>query len=350
MISTRIQKRIGAILFISCTMLYSSLTLAQNSVPLHPNRLALDSFTLPRTPDNFSAYIKQLKVFAAANGISRKTIDEAFANVYYLHHVVAADKNQPERKLDLDAYLNRISAPERIATAKQKYQHYRDALQKATQLTGVEAGYILALWGVESQYGANQGKEDVISALATLSFEGRRQAFFSRELLAALTILERGDISKAQFKGSWAGAMGQTQFMPSSLLAYGLDGDGDGKVDIWNNPYDVLASIGNYLATIGWQHPAYWGNKVQLPIGFDHQLAGFAAGQAKSLRAWQQLGIRVIDNKNIPSLASKAWLILPYGNTRVGYLVYPNFNTLMHWNHSYLFAITVGTIADKLEE
>lgn len=347
--SSGIQKIACAIVFIWAG-LYPAISMSQISSPSYFDQRLLATFDLPRTEANFPEYIKLLKVVASANGITQKTIDEAFADVYFLHHVIVADKNQPERQLDLDQYLNRISAPDRIALAKEKYREYRPAIEKATQLTGVEPEYILALWGVESRYGANQGKEDVISALSTLSFEGRRARFFTNELLAALKILERGDISKAKFKGSWAGAMGQTQFMPTSLLAYGMDGDGDGKVDIWNNPYDVLASIGNYLAVIGWKNPAYWGNKVSVPKALDPQLVGLGAEKSKSLLAWQKQGIHVIDNKKLPPLQTTAWLILPYESKTVGYLVYPNFSTIMHWNHSYHFAISVGSIADKLKE
>lgn len=334
----------------SCGNQFNDVAIANTPASTAANENLLSSFSLPRTAANFPEYIKVLKMFALANGISQKTINDAFSDVYYLQRAIVADKNQPEKKLDLDQYLMIVASPERIALAKKKHQQYAKEVQKASELTGVEPEYIIALWGIESRYGEMQGKEDVISALSTLAFEGRREAFFSKELLAALKVLERGDIDKAHFKGSWAGAMGQSQFMPSSLLHYGKDGDGDGKVDIWNNIPDVLASIGNYLATVGWQNSPYWGNKVQLPAQFDKGLAGLTASQGKPLTFWKQNGFTFLGNKKSPNDNTTAWLIIPNEKKQEGYLVYSNFRTIMNWNRSYFFAISVGTIADKLRE
>lgn len=335
---------------LSCGNDFGEITQANAAVNTITVRAALSSFALPRTAANFPEYVKVLKSFALANGINKKTVDEAFTDVYYLHRAIVADKNQPEKKLDLEQYLKIVASPERIELAKKKYEQYAEEVKKARDLTGVQPEYIIALWGIESRYGDLQGKEDVISALSTLAFEGRREEFFSKELLAALKILERGDISKANFKGSWAGAMGQSQFMPSSLLRYGKDGDGDGKVDIWNNIPDVLASIGNYLASVGWQNTPYWGNKVQLPVDFDKNLAGLTAAQGKRIAEWQGLGLTFADMRKVPPSHSTAWLIFPSKNKSEGYLVYPNFKTIMNWNRSYFFAISVGTIADSLRE
>lgn len=308
-------------------------------------------FAKPRVVANFPDYIEQLKQYAKDNGISDKTINIAFDDVYYVEHVVQADKNQPEKKLTLDEYLARALSPARMQLAQEKYLQYHSQLSNATRLTNVPQPYILALWGVESGYGRYQGKEDIISALATLSFDGRREVFFNKELLAALTILDLNTIKKSNFKGSWAGAMGQNQFIPSSYLAYGLDGDNDGVIDIWHNIADVFASTGNYLATVGWDATQTWGYKVRVPNHLDSALEGLAEDKAKTVAQWSALGIVSVDQNN-PSVKThdKMWLITPDLNTGYGYLVSNNFKTLMHWNRSYNFAVSIGMLAESLTQ
>lgn len=313
-------------------------------------KISPSAFNLPRTANNFPLYINYLKRYAQDNGINKKTIDEAFQGVYLLERAIEADRNQPEKKWNLDQYLRVVASQDRLQLAKQKMQKHHKQLTNAEAITGIPSAYITALWGVESRYGQLQGKEDVISALATLAFEGRREAFFSKELISALKILEKGHIQTKHFKGSWAGAMGQCQFMPSSLLHYGKNGNGDDKIDIWNNTDHVLISIGNYLATVGWKNHHYWGNKVNLPSNFDNSLAGLSNEKAKSIAEWERLGIKFADRKAKPTGTESAWLIFPDENKLDAYLVYTNFKTIMNWNRSYFFAITIGTIADSLME
>lgn len=307
------------------------------------------NYNQPRDIAYFPAYINALKQYAAKNGINEQTINIAFKDVHYIEHVVKADRNQPEKKITLSEYLSRAVSPDRVKLAKQKYLAFHSQLSDATRLTHIPQNYILALWGVESGYGKYQGKEDVISALSTLSFDGRREQFFTKELISALMILQNGHIQKDQFKGSWAGAMGQNQFMPSSYLAYGLDGDGDGIVDIWNNMSDIFASTANYLATVGWNSTEGWGNKIQLPDNFNIEDAGLEPEKSKEISQWMQKGIEFVDNSHlIPKKTTKAWVIIPDSGSNQGYLVYNNFRTLMHWNRSYFFAISVGMLADTL--
>lgn len=301
-----------------------------------------------REEKDFPLYVESLKKYAKAQGIDDKTIKIAFDGVYYIDHVVKADKNQPEKKVAFDDYLARTVSPIRIEQAKQKYQEYSVQLKKASELTQVPAPYILALWGSESGYGRYQGTEDIISALSTLAFEGRREIFFTKELISALKILQNGHIEKSQFKGSWAGAMGQNQFMPSSYLAYGLDGDGDGKIDIWNNMADIFASIGNYLHTIGWDKNIGWGNKIRLNNNFDKNKIGLENNKSRTIKEWLQQDIEVIDTQALPVDSTQAWIIIPDENTNYGYLVYSNFKTLMHWNRSYHFAVSVGMLAESV--
>lgn len=309
---------------------------------------SLFSFDKPREERYFSDYVTMLKKYAKAQGIDNQTIDLAFDNIHYIEHVVTADKSQPEKKSSINDYLAQRVSSARINLAKQKYLQYHNQLSDATLLTNIPQPYILALWGVESGYGKYQGKEDIVSALSTLAFEGRREPFFLKELIAALTILQNGHIQKNEFKGSWAGAMGQNQFMPSSYLAFGLDGDGDGKIDIWNNLSDIFASIGNYLATIGWNEKEGWGVKVKLPDNFDLAQVGLDNDKAKSIDDWLENGITIDNVKMITNNQTKAWLIIPDADSLEGYLVFNNFKTLMHWNRSYHFAINVGMIADSL--
>lgn len=305
-------------------------------------------FNKPRDVAYFPDYIDALKVYAKEQGIDDKTIDIAFEGIHYVEHVIKADKGQPEKKITLNEYLSRIVSPARVALAKQKYLEFYPQLTQATTLTHIPQTYILALWGVESTYGKYQGKEDIISALSTLAFEGRRESFFAKELISALTILQNGHIQKSEFRGSWAGAMGQNQFMPSSYLAYGLDGDNDGVIDIWNNMADVFASTGNYLSTVGWNSQERWGNKIKIPQNFDITQLGLESDKSKLVVDWLDMGVKFIGNEPAPSNTTQAWIVVPEVGTDEGYLVYNNFRTLMHWNRSYHFAISVGMLVDSL--
>ncbi|WP_174849743.1 lytic murein transglycosylase [Yersinia artesiana] len=301
-----------------------------------------------RDPAQFPAYVEQLKAQARAKGISEATLDIAFANIHFVDRVIQSDRNQLEKKVTLDDYLAKVLTPSKIAQGKEIYQRYQPQLSQVTARYGVPERYIVALWGMESGFGKIQGKEDVISALSTLAFEGRREAFFTKELIAALQIIQQGRVEDPQLKGSWAGAMGQSQFMPSSFLTYGADGDGDGKVDIWNNIDDVFASTANYLSTEGWKPGIGWGQEAQLPEGFNVALAGLKDGQAKTVAQWQQLG--VVPKGSVANPDLRAWVIVPDDVQGRAFLVYDNFRTIMHWNRSYYFAISIGMMADGISQ
>lgn len=301
-----------------------------------------------RDPAEFPAYVEKLKQQARTKGISNATLAKAFANIHFVDRVIKSDRNQLENKITLDDYLNRVITPEKIKQARLLAKQHRAELDKVSAKSGVQSRYIVALWAMESNFGKLQGKEDVVSALATLAFEGRREAFFTAELMAALKIIQRGDVSAAQMKGSWAGAMGQNQFMPSSLLRYGKDGDGDGKIDIWNNTSDVFASTANYLAREGWQTGGAWGKEVKLPAGFDASLLGTSPGQGKLVAQWKKLGVTLPNGLSLPLSPQKAWLVKPDDGLERSFLVYSNFRTLMHWNRSYYFAISIGKMADAV--
>ncbi|WP_186379216.1 lytic murein transglycosylase [Yersinia intermedia] len=303
-----------------------------------------------RDPAQFPAYVEQLKAQARAKGISDATLDKAFANIHFVDRVIQSDRNQLEKKVTLDDYLNKVLTDAKVAQGKEIYQRYQPQLSQVTARYGVPERYIVALWGMESGFGKFQGKEDVISALSTMAFEGRREAFFTKELIAALQIIQQGKVDDPELKGSWAGAMGQSQFMPSSFLTYGADGDGDGKIDIWNNIDDVFASTANYLSTEGWTPGIDWGQEATLPEGFDVKLAGLKDSQAKSVTQWQQLGVIPVPGGNFANSDLRAWVIIPDDGQGRAFLVYDNFRTIMHWNRSYYFAISIGMMADRVSQ
>lgn len=301
-----------------------------------------------RDPAEFPAYVEQLKTQARQQGISQQTIDSAFANVHFLDRVINSDRNQLEKKITLDDYLTRVLPQAKIEQARIQYQANLPALTQASDRYGVQPQYIVALWAMESNFGKIQGKEDVFSALATLAFEGRREAFFTKEFMAALKIVDSGHATSDMMKGSWAGAMGQSQFMPTSYLNYGADGDGDGKIDIWNDTNDVFASTANYLSTEGWKRGQGWGQEVKLPAGFDASQTGLKNNQMHTASYWQQKGVTQADGSTLSSTATRAWIITPDDLQGRAFLVYDNFRTIMHWNRSTYFALSIGMMADAI--
>lgn len=301
-----------------------------------------------RDPAEFPAYVEQLKAQARAQGISQQTIDSTFANIHFVDRVISSDRNQLEKKITLDDYLTRVLPEWKIKAGQEQYRNNLPALQKASDRYGVQPQYIVALWGMESSFGKIQGKEDVFSALATLAFEGRREAFFTKEFMSALKIVDSGHASSDMMKGSWAGAMGQSQFMPSSYLNYGADGNGDGKIDIWKNTDDVFASTANYLSKEGWKGNQGWGQEVKLPANFDAAQAGLKNNQMHAASYWQQQGVTQADGSPLASTATRAWIITPDDVQGRAFLVYDNFRTIMHWNRSTYFALSIGMMADGI--
>ena len=301
-----------------------------------------------KTKVPFEEYVQGLKQEALQKGINPEVIDQAFSEVKYHKRAVKADKNQPEFKLTLDTYLPRAVPDWKVKQAVEKVKKHQVLLEQVGKKFGVQPRFIVALWGVESNFGRLQGKFSVISALATLAYDGRREALFKKQLFAALKILQQGHIEGEKFLGSWAGAMGQSQFMPTSFLTYAYDFDGDGKKDIWNNPADVFASIANYLSSEGWKPSQTWGRQVKLPADFNYKLAGLKRNKMKSLAEWQAMGVRRYDGSDLPVNDIKASLIMPDDEKGRIYLVYNNYHTLMKWNRSTYFGSAVGLLSDKI--
>ncbi len=298
----------------------------------------------------FEEYVAQLKDEAVSKGYEAEFVSNAFEGIEFYQRSVKADKNQPEFKMTLDRYLKSRVPDWKVQKAVKLYQENKPLLDKIEAEYGVQGRFVVALWGNESNFGQFMGKFPVLSSLATLAYEGRREALFKKQLFAALEILHQGHIDKAHFVGSWAGAMGQSQFMPTSFLAYAQDFDGDGKKDIWGNKQDVFASIANYLKTEGWNNQLTWGRQVQIPEGFDIKLAGLEKDKMRNLSEWQALGVRRYDGSDLPANEIKASLIMPDDEKGRIYLVYENYHTLMHWNRSTYFGTAVGYMSDRIRK
>jgi membrane-bound lytic murein transglycosylase B len=297
-------------------------------------------------PD-FAVWLENLRVEARAAGISQKNLDAALAGLKApLPRVVDLDRKQPEFTQSLADYVAARVSEKRIVNGRRMMSRYPTWLGRVERKYGVQRRFIVALWGIETNYGEHTGGFPVIQSLVTLAYDGRRSTYFRKELLNALRILDAGHIPLRQLKGSWAGAMGQCQFMPSSFLSYATDADGDGRIDIWNSVPDVLASAANYLQQVGWRGDQTWGRPVRLPTKFDTALAGLTT--RLPLSRWQSLGVRRSDGQALPRRELEASLILPDGAAGPAYLVYDNFRALLAWNRSNAFAVAVGTLADQL--
>lgn len=294
----------------------------------------------------FDQWLDGVRADARELGVSNSTLDMALSDINPIARIIELDRRQPEGRLSFAEYLERQTPQSRIDRGRRLLQENRDLLSEIGTVYGVQPRFIVALWGMETSYGSFTGGYPVIEALATLAYDGRRSDYFRRELLKALQILDEGHIAIADMKGSWAGAMGQSQFMPSNFLSLAVDHDGDGRRDIWTTRADVFASAANFLAEAGWDDGVTWGRQVRLPAGFDPEMAGL--GTKRTLDDWQALGIRRADGKDLPAAAVNASLVLPDGPGGAAYLVYQNYRALMNWNRSTYFATTVGILADQI--
>lgn len=295
---------------------------------------------------SFDTWLARFKGEARQAGISEGTLSSALDGIAPVHKVVELDRKQPEWKKTFAEYKRGIVSQDRITRGRQLMGDYKQTLDDVAERSGVPAEFIVALWAIETNYGTNTGGFKIIPALATLAWEGRRASFFKDELLKALKIIDQGHITAADMKGSWAGAMGQNQFMPSSFLAYAVDYNGDGKRDIWKTRGDVFASTANYLRQSGWQSGQRWGRRVQLPSGFQ---SSYVKNKTRlSVTEWSRLGIKDITGENLPSENMLGQIVAPDGVTGEAYLVYDNYQVIMKWNRSTYFATSVGLLADAL--
>ncbi|VTU06594.1 membrane-bound lytic murein transglycosylase B [Actinobacillus indolicus] len=329
-------------------------------------KTALDAkYPKTRTLNNFNDYVTFLKQKAANEGVSDNVLNSQF-NINYIERAVELDHEQANRRRDpnlpplppnpngVTNYLNKTLTQAKVDAAAERWWQYQPQLTKASQKYGVQKEYIMALWGMESSFGRYQGNFDVLSVLATLAFDGRREKLFTQEFVNAMKMLENGTLKRAEMKGSWAGAMGQTQFMPTSYLKYAADGDSDGKKDIWKNQYDAFASIANYLSTVGWDNKLPWGVEVKLSQPIDLSFSGIESNKAKTLAEWQAWGVYLAypnaqETTKVNALRStKLWLVRPDKEVGRAFLVSNNYRTILDWNRSNNFAVSIGKFADRI--
>lgn len=312
--------------------------------------LLLASLTFPSaafaSAQNFPSWLEGVKKDARAKGISPATINEALSNVHYLPRVIELDRKQPETTITLSKYIQNVVPQARVQKARQLYRQHQALLNEISHRYGVQPRFIVALWGIESNFGENMGGFSIIDSLATLAHDGRRSQFFRTELMNALRIIDKGHIRAAEMKGSWAGAMGQTQFMPSSFLSFAVDYDGDGKQDIWKNKADAFASIANYLSKVGWDDAYTWGRQVQVPSNLSRQYIDIE--KSYDLQTWHSRGIRAENGENLPNAPIKASLVKPGEKDNLYYLAYPNYKVVLKWNRSKYFATAVGLLSDAI--
>jgi membrane-bound lytic murein transglycosylase B len=305
----------------------------------------------------FATFLTTLKEQALAAGVSTAVVDRALDGLEPLEIVVERDRSQPETVLTTDQYVQRRLTRAFVRTAVAKGKEHQAELTAVAKKYGIDRRVIVAIWGMESNFGRFTGTRPTIQALATLAWEGRRRTFFTAELISALQILDKGYIELDQMKGSWAGAMGQTQFMPSSYLAHAQDHDGDGRRDIWKTLPDVFASIANYMVAYGWKDDQTWGREVKVPPGGATRLAasvGFRESGCRAAREmtvpiplakWQAMGVRTAAGTALPKVDRTASLLR--GGAK-NYLVYGNYDALLGYNCAHAYALAVGLLSDRL--
>lgn len=307
---------------------------------------AVDPGMLPVANAGFDTWVAAFRSRAATRGIPAATITSAFRNIGYLPGVVERDRNQTEFKRSLEDYLAIAASDERLSKGRAALSRHASTLRAVEAKYGVEAEVVTAVWGLESFYGERRGTVPVMSALATLAYDGRRGEFFEQQLIAALRILQNGDTTTDRMTGSWAGAMGHTQFIPTSYLQFAVDFTGDGRRDIWSDdPADSLASTAAYLSRSGWKRGQPWGIEVTLPAGFDTSLTG--RGKGRSPDAWADLGVRAATGGRVPNHGS-ASILLPQGASGPAFMIFNNFNAIARYNNAVNYVIGVGHLSDRL--
>lgn len=305
--------------------------------------------TITLSTKDFNAWVASFKKEALAQGISESTFNHAFKNITPDMSIIKADRAQPEFIKPVWEYLNSAVSDSRVSMGKKKIIENAADLKAIEQAYNVDYEVVVAIWGMESAYGSFTGNKQVIRSLATLAYEGRREDFAKAQLIAALKIIEHGDVTAKNMLGSWAGAMGQTQFIPTSYLQYAVDFDGDGKRNIWTSNADALASTANYLASFGWQQHIPWGYEVKLPADFDYAQADVS--RKKPAQYWASKGVTLVSGESIPTkdLSLLSAIIIPAGARGPAFIAYPNFFTIMRYNNSTSYALAVSLLMDSFK-
>lgn len=297
--------------------------------------------------NDFTQCVDRLQQKADAAGFSPHIVNDIIPTLAPIKRVIALDKRQPEFSQSFADYIKLRVTPYHIQTGRKKLAKHKDLLTKLSQQYGIPAQYLVAFWGLETNFGKNKGKMSVLNALATLACDERRSEYFTSELFDLFHLLDEKVISENQLQGSWAGAMGHMQFMPSALRKYAIDGDNDGKIDVWQSEVDALTSAANYLNRIGWLQKERWGRQVKLPEDFAFDKVEF--DNFYPLVNFKNLGVKNADGKALSDYKISAELVLPAGAKGPAFLVYPNFNVIMKWNLSENYALSVGLLANRLQ-
>jgi len=298
------------------------------------------------TDVEFETCLAALGERARSEGLDSAIVSAVLKDTRRIERVIKLDRSQPEFTNTFADYYTRRVTTQRVEQGRELYEKHRDLLNRLQLEYGVPAHYLLAFWGLETNYGRYFGKISTTDALATLACDPRRSSFFSDEFISAIRIVEADDIELERMRGSWAGAIGHVQFLPSVFLKYAIDGDGDGRRDVWGSIPDALASAANFLRGIGWQQELRWGREISLPQNFDYSLAG--RDQKRSLSEWVGLGVTDAYGGALPSLDINAAVLVPAGHRGPVFLVYDNFEVIMRWNRSEYYAISVGRLADRI--
>lgn len=294
----------------------------------------------------FTECIAGLQARARAEQLPAWIIDGVLPELKLQARVIELDRRQPEFTQTFANYLNTRVTPARIEQGRGLLEKYAPLLQQLTSRYGVPGRYLIAFWGLETNFGSYLGNMRTLDSLATLACDQRRSDFFTGELMTALALLDRESLTPEQMRGSWAGAVGHTQFMPSAYSRYAVDGDDDGRIDLWNSVHDALASSANFLAELGWKHGERWGREVLLPEDFPYEQSGLSNRQA--LGHWKKLGVMLTSKARLPDIDLDAAIIVPAGHTGPAFLVYQNFEVIMRWNRSEFYALAVGLLADRI--
>ncbi len=304
--------------------------------------------TLPNNApvtQSFTEFLDTIHHKALEQGISKTTLEQTLSTLTPNPKVLEFDRTQAEFNQNFWRYLASRVSEYRLNNGKEKLKLHQKILQKNYQKYGVPPHVVVAFWGLETNFGTYTGDLNLVRSLATLSYDERRRAFFTQQLLTLLALIDQEKIP-VDSKGSWAGAMGHVQFMPTNVATYGVDADKDGEISLWDNTQDIFASAANFLQKIGWHRGERWGREVTIPKKFSHHLAGLAT--KKTVNEWQALGVRTAQGKNLPRSTLNASLLLPMGHKGPAFLVYRNFRAILRWNQSILYALSVGHLSDRL--
>lgn len=297
------------------------------------------------TPEQWDGCVVRLQQEALDKGIPSDIVQGPLAGIQYVPKVIELDRRQPEFTTTFSSYITRRVDHRRVARGRKMLREHRELLNQLVKEYGIPAQYLVAFWGLETNYGSYLGKMPTLDSLATLACDQRRSRFFTAQLMEALKLLQVPGVEHPM-RGSWAGAVGHTQFMPTAYLKYAIDGDGDGKKDLWGSIPDALTSAANFLNNLGWQRDLRWGREVQLPDGFDFALLGFK--QKRSLKQWRAMGLLTATGAELADLDLPASVLLPAGYRGPAFLVYHNFDVIMGWNRSVYYALSVGHLADRI--